>query len=362
MTSEIHSTQLCLIDEPANELIDINDSLEKVPNVPLHGKASPQKQGVQPITTDEAVNLLAQHLPSNLYLGTSSWYFPGWQDLVWRGMHAEQTLSRTGLTAYAAHPLLRTVSIDSSFYRPLALSTYERYAKQTPNHFRFMVKAPALFCDAMIRPREGNGVDKMGANPDFLNAALAMETFVKPASQGLGTKAAVLVFQLSPIPSAHMPDPATLLHRLQAFMQALPPAPGTYHAVELRNANLLTPQWVKILKATGWHYCLGLHAFMPPIEQQLPLLRALWPAPLICRWSLQRGLKYEEAKNNFHPFNQLVAPDIATRTALARVVAGTVKAGQAAFVTINNKAEGSAPLSVQALAQAVVDLNENALI
>jgi hypothetical protein len=46
-------------------------------------------------------------------------------------------------------------------------------------------------------------------------------------------------------------------------------------------------------------------------------------------------------------------PDLDTRAMLARVIKGTTHAGQRAYVTISNKAEGCAPLSVLALAQAV---------
>jgi hypothetical protein len=42
-----------------------------------------------------------------------------------------------------------------------------------------------------------------------------------------------------------------------------------------------------------------------------------------------------------------------TRAALVRVIAGTVNAGQNVFVTLSNKAEGSAPLSVIELARAL---------
>ncbi len=73
-------------------------------------------------------------------------------------------------------------------------------------------------------------------------------------------------------------------------------------------------------------------------------------------WSLLRGLKYEQAKGQFEPFNQCVAPDPATRDVLARLIAATVKKGMPSFVTINNKAEGCAPLSVQALAGQVAAL------
>ena len=133
---------------------------------------------------------------------------------------------------------------------------------------------------------------------------------------------------------------------------ALPP--GSVAALEVRDAALLTPTLASSLKACGVRYCLGLHDRMPPIEQQLPMLRATWPGPLVCRWNLQRGLRYASARDLFAPFDRLQAPDPDTRRTLARVVAGTLSAGGHAYVTINNKAEGSAPCSVEALAHEVL--------
>ena len=95
---------------------------------------------------------------------------------------------------------------------------------------------------------------------------------------------------------------------------------------------------------------------MPPLEEQLPILRKLWPGPLVCRWNLHAkhgSFGYEAAKASYEPFDKLVDEDLATRNTLARVIAGTIRGGQQALVTINNKAEGSAPLSVAKLAQAV---------
>ena len=48
------------------------------------------------------------------------------------------------------------------------------------------------------------------------------------------------------------------------------------------------------------------------------------------------------------------SPDPATREALARVIRGTAGAGHKAYISISNHAEGCAPLSVRALAQALV--------
>jgi hypothetical protein len=100
-----------------------------------------------------------------------------------------------------------------------------------------------------------------------------------------------------------------------------------------------------------------LHPRLPPIAEQLPLLRALWPGPFVCRWSLNRrhgAQGYEAAKSGYAPFDRLVDPDPDTRAALARIVRGTAAAGFPVYVSVNNKAEGCAPRSVVALARAVV--------
>ncbi|PWQ83796.1 DUF72 domain-containing protein, partial [Stenotrophomonas maltophilia] len=109
-----------------------------------------------------------------------------------------------------------------------------------------------------------------------------------------------------------------------------------------------------LLRDAGATYCLGLHPKLPPIAEQLPMLRALWPGPLVCRWNVNRrhgAYGYEDAEALYAPFDKMVHPDLDTRTALARVITGTAGAGQNVYVTISNKAEGSAPLSVHAVAE-----------
>jgi uncharacterized protein YecE (DUF72 family) len=151
-----------------------------------------------------------------------------------------------------------------------------------------------------------------------------------------------------------------LLARLAAMLRALPAlrpaAPDGVIAVEVRDPEWLTPAFVDVLREAGATYCLGLHPKMPTIAEQLPPLRALWPGPLVCRWNLNPrhgAYGYEEAKSLYEPFDKLVDPDPETRAVLARVIAGTTKAGLNAYVTINNKAEGSAPLTVRAIAEKV---------
>ncbi|HSV51977.1 MAG TPA: DUF72 domain-containing protein [Burkholderiaceae bacterium] len=341
----------------------MQDHLFAIPSEPdgpvrdAPSRAAKSTPKVQPQVQDPALHALRATLGERLWLGTSSWSYPGWGGLVWDGDYAESALSKHGLPAYAEHPLFRTVSLDRAFYRPLTASQYAGFAHQVPQDFRFVVKAPSLVTDAMVRSETGRG---MQANPAFLSEALAISEFVQPALAGLGHKIGALVFQLSPLPAPLLARLPEVLARLGAMLRALPPlhgtAPDAVVAVEVRDPAFLTRAFAAVLREAGATYCLGVHAKMPPVAEQLPMLRALWPGPLVCRWNLNRkhgAYGYEEAGGQYQPFDRLVDPDPETRAALARVVAGTTGAGQNAYVTVSNQAEGCAPLTVIALAEEI---------
>jgi hypothetical protein len=75
---------------------------------------------------------------------------------------------------------------------------------------------------------------------------------------------------------------------------------------------------------------------------------------LIVRWNLHAGFGYEEAKARYAPFTRLVDEDITNRVSLARLCLDAAARGQPAFVIANNKAEGSAPLTLIRLAEQIV--------
>ncbi|WP_368621020.1 DUF72 domain-containing protein [Paraburkholderia sp. BR13444] len=299
---------------------------------------------------------LAAQLPPQIHLGTSTWSFPGWSGIVYGDDYSNSKLSREGLSAYGAHPLLKTVSIDRSFYQALTVTEYLRYAQQVPEHFRFIVKAPMTITDATVRAERGEPVS---LNPCFLNAQMAIDDFVAPCVEGLGAKAGALVFQFSPLPDQMLAQPAELIERLGEFFSALPRLPdGSCYAVEIRDASLLTPRFIRMLKTEGVRYCVGIHARMPdPLRQAaaLALLDGEPAGPLIVRWSLHGGFKYEQAKAKYEPFNRLVDEDPATRASLAELAARYALAGQPVVIAVNNKAEGSAPLSCVKLAEEIIE-------
>lgn len=305
---------------------------------------------IGPAAVAPALRELARKLPPDIYLGTSSWYFPGWAGIVFDRKASEQIVTREGLRAYAQHVLLRTVGIDRTFYAPLPAVEFARYAGQVAEPFRFLVKAPSVFVTPRLRDRRGY---LGGDNPSFLDPVGTLEKFITPVLEGLGPKMGPLLFQFSPMGKAISNAPKQFAQSLFRFFSALPKGP--LYAVELRDATLFTREYVDGLRAAGAQHCVSGHPRMPDVATQAQLALTAADAPLVARWNLHGGFKYEEAKDRYAPFDQLVDEDTDTRAALAKLCARSHRAGLSSYVIINNKAEGSAPLSVFKLAAAIID-------
>ena len=327
------------------------------------GRDAPARSArVLPAAVPPEVCALAAVLPPAIRLGTSSWSFSGWTGLVYAAAtsgrpHGEAALARAGLAAYAAHPLLRAVSLDRTFYAPLSAEEFARYAAQVPDDFRFIVKAPAAFTDPVVR-QHGSGMAARD-NPTFLDAAAAAAAFVQPARAGLGPKAGPLVFQFPPLGRRLLADAPRVTARIAAFMTMLVrghASGGPPLAVEVRDPELCTAEMAAALRDAGVVPCLAIHARMPPAAEQAAVYgldqeSCRWP--IVARWNLHAGRAYAEARADYFPFDRLVEEDEPTRAAVADLAARSTARGRAVFVTINNKAEGSAPLSVLRLGEAI---------
>src|SRR5690606_8911754 len=237
-------------DVPLQPLTDSSNNAAAYANPDFSVLRSMAK--VLPAPAGQEWSALARQLPAQLRFGVSTWSYPGWEGLVWHGEYDSSVLSKHGLGAYHQHPLLRTVCVDRTFWRPLTASQYAAYAGQVDDDFRFVVKCPASVTDAQVRGEEGKAREP---NPGFLDPRRAIEDFVQPALEGLGAKLGVLVFQLSPLPWGWLSRPASLLEKLDrmlaAVRQALPAQDPAIVAVEVRDPELLGRALVDTLKAHG---------------------------------------------------------------------------------------------------------------
>jgi uncharacterized protein YecE (DUF72 family) len=322
---------------------------------------------VLPVVAEPALLELAAHLPEGLRLGTSSWTFPGWAGLVYRDAQPETVLSRQGLAAYARHPLLRSVGIDRTFYAPLPATELAPMAAAVPEDFRFLVKAHAALTMPFDQWRR---MPYAGRSPTdhFLNAAYAAEQVVAPVLEGLGTKTGVILFQFPPLGPPYARTALRFADHLARFLEGLPTLPvdaqgrGPRYAVEIRNREFLGPAYATALGARGVVHCLNVHPRMPTLAAQARLILdghavagiSTRPPLTVVRWMLHPAHEYATAREEFAPFDRLAAPDAESRSAVAAEVAAALARQDEVIVIANNKAEGSAPLTLQYLAAALV--------
>lgn len=292
----------------------------------------------------DKLRTLAAKLPRGLRFGTSTWSFAGWQGIVYDGDYDERKLARDGLAAYAAHPLLRSVGVDRSFYAPLDDKTLQRMAGATAPDFRFLLKAHA----ALMLPKSARRPEYLEGVPDvFLDAEYARRVVIEPALRHLGERLGVILFQFSPLGDRVLRYRRELLERLARFLAALPSE--AKYAVEWRDRAMLGEDLVELLARHGVAHGYAAHPRLPPVDEQAPL-EAQATCPLVIRWLLAPGKGYEEARAAYAPFDRLVDPDPDARRRIARLAHAALAGGREAIVIINNKAEGSAPLSVATLA------------
>ena len=71
---------------------------------------------------------------------------------------------------------------------------------------------------------------------------------------------------------------------------------------------------------------------------------------------LRPGRGYEEARSRYAPFSRLVDEDPDAREEIARLSVAHALRESSVFVVANNKAEGSAPLTVFRLAMRIAEL------
>lgn len=297
---------------------------------------------VRAATPPADIAALGTALPAGLRMGTSSWSFPGWAGTVWDRTYPASILAREGLTAYAAHPLLRTVGVDRTFYAPADRDALGRDRDQVPADFRFLLKAPG----SALRPR----IDGQ-ANPRFLDASWMVDAFLGPVHEVLGEQAGVAVLQFSPM-GTRGGAPEAFAEALHRFLDALPA--DVPRAVEVRDRHLLVPAYAEALAATGTSHVVSVVPGMPTVATQARVAVAARSPLRVVRWMLRHDRKYAEAKAAFAPFDRVVAPHDAARDEIAATVLDALDADVPAWVIANNKAEGSAPGSLLRLARAIV--------
>ena len=205
-----------------------------------------------------------------------------------------------------------------------------------------------------VLPGSGRGSSAV-ANPDFLSAEgfLADVAAAVPCSTS-GATSARSCSRFRPVPPEARLDPLAFADRLGRFLDALP-RDVARSSVELRDRRLVTPAYVVGVEPDGRRarpQLLVGHA----VARRAGGARGRAPVRpfMVVRLLLRPGTRYEARRDDFRPFNRIVDQDDRLRRDVTRLISDAAGRQQPVYVLVNNKAEGSAPLTIRALAEQLV--------
>jgi uncharacterized protein YecE (DUF72 family) len=291
---------------------------------------------------------LRDRIPRDVLFGTSTWNYPGWRGLVYQRDYGSKGAPAQMLEEYAAFPLFGTVGIDSSFYGPPTEEVLRSYAEHLPRGFPCLSKVwSQVTIHTFTKAQDPQRAGKI--NSDFLNPDLFVEEIYQPYQRHFADNIGPFVFEFQTLAKSSGIDAEAFATRLDEFFSALP-REGPF-AVEIRNEEFLTPMYFAVLREHGVAHVFNSWTRMPPIGHQLDLPGSISGPFIVARALLRPGRTYDEAVDAFAPYDRIREPNPKLRRDLVRLVEAAEKTRVPAYLLVNNRAEGSAPLTIAAVAE-----------
>jgi len=289
---------------------------------------------------------------SHLYLGTSSWKYEGWlgqiydeQRYLTRGKLSHKRFETECLEEYAE--IFPSVCVDAGYYRFPSEKYLTNLCAQVPENFRLSFKVTDEITVKKF-PRLDRFGDRAGSdNTNFLNARLFTDAFLGPLSPHR-QKTGVLIFEFSTFHPTHFPRLRDFLAALDAFLAQLPA--GWQYAVEIRNANLLRPEYFDVLRAHNVAHVFNSWTKMPPVEEQMQMPGAFTTDFFAARFLLRPGRAYQQAVDAFQPYNETRDPNPTARAEIKTLIerSKTSPSPRPSYLFVNNRLEGNSPNTLAA--------------
>ena len=294
-----------------------------------------------------------------IYLGTSSWKYPGWLGQVYNpvryqagGRFAEKKFERECLGEYAS--VFPTVGGDFSFYQFPSAEMWEQIFAQVPPGFRFSLKVPEEVTVERFPNLPRYGKLAGTENPHFMDVSLVQEKLLTPL-EAYRDKLGVLIFEFGTIHAKPLNQPGRFAKALDGLLAELPVERFKF-AVEIRNAEFLEADgdYLACLKSHQVAHCLNSWTRMPPVAEQLAVPGVVTAGHVAARFLLRPGRAYQQAVDMFAPYERIQEPYPEGRQALRELIERCLAGQQTLFAFVNNRFEGNA---VQTIEEATRDLD-----
>ena len=302
---------------------------------------------------DQAASLAVQ----GVYIGTSSWKYPGWCGMLYdraryeyRGKFAETRFKRDCLAEYAE--VFKTVCVDAAYYTFPSQQYLESMVNQTPDDFLFRLKVTDTITIRKFPNLDRFGAQAGKANQNFFNADLFARAFLKPC-EAVRSSIGLLMFEFSRFWPTDYEHGRDFIADLDKFLGQLPT--GWPYAVEMRNRNWLKPEYFECLARHQVTHVYNSWEAMPAVGEQMALPGSRTNPDLVAaRFLLKPGGKYEQAVKAFEPYDRIKEENPEARAAGRALIAEGQAAGpkHRTFIYVNNRPEGNAIPTIAAMIEA----------
>ena len=299
--------------------------------------------------THEIRTLRDMPLSPLIRFGTSTWTYEGWQGQIYTRKYTKTSFTRECLgefcqKLYRGQPLFRTVGNDATFYRPPSANQLTRYLTQIPEDFQMCFKVweeltiPTYAKHARYGSRAGQ------VNPNFLNADAFTKLVLQPyrdAQFGPNTGPFLFEFQRHGMPAEEF------IEKLDDFFDSV--SAEFRYAVEIRNPGLLGPRYHDMLRAHGVAHVYNHWSYMPPLAEQHQRMKTMTAPFTVIRLLTPLKMTYEAAKKRAEPYDKIVGELPEMRKDTVSLIQEATAENRSTYILVNNRAEGNAPLTIQAL-------------
>jgi uncharacterized protein YecE (DUF72 family) len=286
-----------------------------------------------------------------IYLGTSSWKYEGWLGQIYtaerymtRGRFSRKKFGAACLAEYAE--TFPVVCGDFSFYQFPSEDYWRRLFASAPAPLKFAFKVPEEITAKTFPAHARYGARAGKANENFLNARL-FDTAFLGALAAHRERVAALIFEFGTFSRASFPTSDDFLAALERFMAELPE--GWRYSVEIRNPEVLGPEYFGMLRARNVAHVFNAWTRMPELARQIALDGAFTAGFSVTRALLRQGRSYEQAVQKFEPYKEVQDPDPAAREAMKSLIRRARAERQEAYIFVNNRLEGNAPATIEAI-------------
>ena len=294
---------------------------------------------------------LAALARENVFIGTSSWRYPGWLGQIYTS-ERYATRGRFSMTRFEAECLgeyaetFPIVCGDFSFYQFPSQDFWRKLFLSAGPRLQFAFKVPedVTVKEFPTHPRYGPRAG--GTNDAFLNADLFGSAFLQPL-EAYHARVAVLIFEFGTFSKRCYENVGAFLNDLDPFLAALPA--GWRYAVEIRNEDFLAPEYFARLRERGVAHVFNGWTRMPELDEQMAIEDAFTADFTVTRGLLRRGRPYERAVAKFSPYETIQDENTRARDAIREEIRKARERRRTAYIFVNNRLEGNAPQTIEAI-------------